>query len=186
MPLFRRAKIIPQLDTIVNCTDKLLHNWRLQFNGEIHTNILDQCQKLLLNLFGLIAFDYELHTFDENTDPTSEQVKKALMGMLSAFRILIYSPRWIAMAYTKLSPSYRRSQKFLKYFVNQIVKQELSNESSLISERKKTCLIASLVAALQKDENVEAMKAEEDKKGTWKDFISISNHSHRMFRSNTC
>lgn len=148
MPLFRRAKILPQIDTIIDCTDKLLHQWRHQIDGEIHTNIVDQCQKLLLNIFGLIAFDYDLHTLDEITDPTSEQVKRALENMLSAFRMLIYSPRLIAMAYTKLSPSYRRSQKFLKDFVDQIVEQELTNDVNVIFERKKTCLIASLVASL--------------------------------------
>lgn len=94
MPLFRRAKILPQIDTIIECTDKLLHNWRNQNDGQIHTDIVDQCQKLLLNIFSLIAFDYDLHTLDDTTDQTSSQLKTALVDILMAFRILIYSPRF--------------------------------------------------------------------------------------------
>jgi len=78
---------------------------------------------------------------------------------------LIYSPKFVFKFYNKFSSRYRRSQKFLKNYVNQIVEQEVTNNPDLILERKKTCLIASLVASLQEDEKAEAMKKEEDKKG---------------------
>jgi hypothetical protein len=165
MPLFRRAKVIPQLDTIVDCTDKLLSNWRHQFDQQIHTDIVEQCQKLLLGIFGFIAFDYDLHTLDYNSEKTRDELKGALNDLLFAFRILIYSPKFVSILYTKFSPGFQRSQKFLKHYVNKIVDQELTNDSELILERKRTCLIASLVASLQQDENAEAMKKEEDKKG---------------------
>ncbi len=165
MPLFRRAKIIPQLDTIVDCTDKLLHNWRNQIDQQVHIDIVEQCQRLLLCIFGFIAFDYDLHTLDYNKDETSDQLKSALNDILFAFRILIYSPKFVFTFYNKFSSRYQRSQKFLKNYVNQIVEQEVTNNPDLILERKKTCLIASLVASLQEDEKAEAMKKEEDKKG---------------------
>jgi hypothetical protein len=165
MPLFRRAKIITQLETIIDCTDKLLHNWRNQIDEHIHTDIGDQCQKLLLGIFGFIGFDYDLHTLDYNDDQTSNELKEALVDLLFAFRILIFSPRFVSILYTKFSPRYQRSQKFLKKYVNQIVERELTDNSELISERKKICLIASFVASLQQDEKAEAMKKEEDKKG---------------------
>ncbi len=165
MPLFRRAKIITQLETIINCTDKWLHNCRNQTDGQIHTDINDQCQKLLLGIFGFIGFDYDLQTLDYSDDQTSNELKSALVDLLFAFRILIYSPKLVAVLYTKYSSKHQRSQKFLKKYVNQIVEQELTNNSELMSERKKTCLIASLVASIQEDEQAEAMKKEEDQKG---------------------
>ena len=165
MPIFRRAKIIPQIDTIIECTDKLLNNWRNQNDGQIHTDIVNQCQKLLLNIFGLIAFDYDLHTLDDITDQTSSQLKTALEDILMAFRILVFSPRFVSILYKYFSLRHRRSQKFLEEYVNRIVEQELNNDPSLVLQRKKTCLIASLVASLQEDEQAEAMKAEEEKRG---------------------
>jgi hypothetical protein len=165
LPLFRRGKIIPHLDTIMDCTDKLLSNWRHQAKEHIHTDIVDQSQKLLLDIFGFIAFNYDLHALDYNKDKSNDQLSEALKDTLTAFRVLIYSPRFIAVLYAKFSPQYLRSQKFLKTYVNEIVDQESANTSDLISERKKTCLIASLVASLQKDEQAEAMKKEEEKKG---------------------
>jgi hypothetical protein len=175
MPLFRRAKIIPQLDIIVDCTDKLLHNWHNQFDQQIHTNIVEQCQKLLLGIFGFIGFDYDLHTLDYNNNKTSDELKLALNDILFAFRILIYSPKFVSILYTKFSPRYQRSQKILKNYVNQILEQELTNNSELILERKRTCLIASLVASLQQDEKAEAMEKEEDKKGKQNDPIRFRN-----------
>jgi hypothetical protein len=118
-----------------------------------------------LGIFGFIAFDYDLHTLDYNSEKTRDELKEALNDLLFAFRILIYSPKFVSILYTKFSPRFQRTQKFLKHYVNKIVDQELTNNSELILERKRTCLIASLVASLQQDENAEAMKKEEDKKG---------------------
>ena len=153
------------MQTIVDCTDKLLHNWRNQNDQQIRTDIVFECQKLLLGIFGFIAFDYDLHTLDDRKTKAAEELNAALNDTLSAFRMLIFSPRLLYLLYTKISPSYRHSQKFLKNYVNGIVDQELSNSPEYILQRKRTSLIASLVSSLQEDEIAEAMKKEEDKKG---------------------
>ena len=46
-----------------------------------------------------------------------------------------------------------------------MIEKELNEDPKLRLERKRTCLIASLVESLQKDENAEAMKPEEERKG---------------------
>jgi hypothetical protein len=46
-----------------------------------------------------------------------------------------------------------------------MIERELNENPKSRLERKRTCLIASLVDSLQQDENAEAMKNEEDRKG---------------------
>jgi len=52
-----------------------------------------------------------------------------------------------------------------------MVEQELGENEESRAQRKRTSLIASLVASLQIDEKLEATKREEDKKG--KDYLNI-------------
>jgi hypothetical protein len=66
MPLFRRAKIITNLDVIVNSTDKLLAIWRTRLNQHVHLDVVQQCQNLLLQIFGLIGFDYDLEMLNND------------------------------------------------------------------------------------------------------------------------
>ena len=47
-----------------------------------------------------------------------------------------------------------------------MIEQELEETPQARFERKKTSLIASLVASLQEDEKIEASKSDEEKKGT--------------------
>ncbi|CAF4053462.1 unnamed protein product [Rotaria sp. Silwood2] len=67
-PLFRRAKIISNLDLIVNCTDKLLDQWRSKCEDRmyVHVNLVTKCRNLLLDIFGFIAFDDDLECLDSN------------------------------------------------------------------------------------------------------------------------
>ncbi len=46
-----------------------------------------------------------------------------------------------------------------------MIEQELNEDPKLRLERKRTCLIASLVDSLQEDKNTDAMKSEQEKKG---------------------
>jgi hypothetical protein len=52
-----------------------------------------------------------------------------------------------------------------------MIEQELGETEESRTQRKRTSLIASLVASLQPDEKLEATKREEDKKG--KDYFNI-------------
>jgi hypothetical protein len=46
-----------------------------------------------------------------------------------------------------------------------MIEQELAESPESIAQRKRTCLIASLVASLQSDEKMEATKNDEERKG---------------------
>ena len=84
---------------------------------------------------------------------------------MSVFQMVSFSPRFLSKIYTNLSPRYRQSKTIINKYLNQMIEKELNESSESRAERKRTCLIASLVASLQQDEKAEAMKNEEAKKG---------------------
>ncbi|CAF4647709.1 unnamed protein product [Rotaria sp. Silwood1] len=165
MPLFRRNKVISNINIIIDGTDKLLDRWRTIPSGQIDTNIIEQCQNLLLEIFGLIAFDYDLETLDNNHLRNKNELTKALQDIINIFRKIINAPRFISIIYLKLSPQYQRAQATVQKYLTKMVEEKMSESPDSIAEQKKTSLIASLVSSLQTDEKAEAKKKEEDKKG---------------------
>ena len=165
VPLFRRGKVIPNLSLIIDCTDKLLTRWRADLTPRIHVDIGEQCHELLLAVFGLIAFDYDLETLDGESGAGRNELTLALHDFLSIFQITLQLPNFIAAVYLKLSSKYRRAHAIIERYLYRMMEQELSQSEELIAQRKRTCLIGSLVGSLQKDEKLEAKKKNEDKKG---------------------
>ncbi|CAF1445348.1 unnamed protein product, partial [Rotaria sp. Silwood1] len=165
MPLFRRSKIISNISIIIEGTDKLLERWRARPSGQVHTDIIEQCQNLLLEIFGLIAFDYDLETLDKNDSGNKNELTKALRDIMSTFRMTVYAPRIISIIYLKWSSRYQQAQATVERYLNKMIEQEMVESPDSIAQRKKTSLIASLVSSLQTDERAEARKKEEDKKG---------------------
>lgn len=164
-PLFRRGKIVSNLELIVECTDKLLNNWRKQPAGKIHTDIVQKCENLLLSIFGFIAFDYDLETLNDDGNESNNEFMQALTVKLNTFQIVSFSPRFLSKIYVNLSPAYKRSQAIINKYLNQMTEKELNESPEFRAERKRTCLIASLIDSLQQDEKAEAIKDEHDKKG---------------------
>ncbi len=108
MPLFRRAKIVNNFDLIIDCTDRLLSNWRARPSEGVHCDIVQQCQNLLLEIFGLISFDYDLDVLGEHGSNQNE-LTKALCQFLRSCIVVFYSPRIIGMIYTKFSRQHRQA-----------------------------------------------------------------------------
>ena len=169
MPLFRRARLISNLDLINNCTDKLLDQWRSKNNDEpnrIYTDVGKQCQNLLFAIFGYVAFDYDLETLDEKyTDGTGNELMKALRIFIDTFVMAFRVPLFVIKTYLMVSPRYRRALATIHKHLNRIIDIELSKTPDEITQRKRTSLIASLVDSLQQNEKLEATKSEENKKG---------------------
>jgi hypothetical protein len=59
----------------------------------------------------------------------------------------------------------RRARVIIDRYLESMIEHELNATSDMREKRKRTSLIASLVTSLQEDENVEASKPEEEKKG---------------------
>ncbi|CAF1306496.1 unnamed protein product, partial [Adineta steineri] len=165
MPLFRRNKILSNINIIIDGTDQLLDRWRTQSSEHVHTDIVEQCQNLLLEVFGMIAFDYDLETINENLSENKNELTEALKYIVDVFRMITYAPSIISTTYLKYNPRYQRARTTIERYLNNMVEQELTESLDSRTERKKISLIASLVSSLQTDEKAEAVKKEEDKKG---------------------
>ncbi len=155
------------MDTIIDCTDKLLTRWRTYNNDstQIHLNIIEQCQQLLLSIFGYVAFDYDLQTLDDEYNSQKNELTQALHIHLEAALFCIQLPTIIGRIYLSLNPRYRRARAIIDRYLQQMIQQELRETPQMRAERKKTSLIASLVDSLQQDENLEEKKSEENEKG---------------------
>jgi len=162
---------------VLDCTDKLLDNWRRKPSEKIHTDIVQQCQNLFLSIFGYIGFDYDLETLNDDGTENNNELTQEFQYKMSLFQMVSYSPRFLSKIYVNLSRRYRRSQAIINKYLNQITEQELKESPESRAERKRTCLIASLVSSLQEDEKAEAMKNESDKKGTNISLKSIKNYN---------
>jgi hypothetical protein len=168
LPLFRRGKIVNNLDLVIDCTDKLLDQWRLKTDtdpSQIHLNIVEQCQNLSLAIFGFIAFDYDLQTLEESNINKKNKLTQALGDFLDVFIQTTRLPNLVSEIYLKFSPKYRRTRAIIEEYLNRIIDQELRKTPEEIAEQKRTSLIASLVTSLQADEQAEAAKPEQEKKG---------------------
>ncbi|CAF3090451.1 unnamed protein product [Rotaria sp. Silwood2] len=162
IPLFRRAKIISNFDSIIDCTEKLLDNWRTFSNEHIHCDIVQQCQNLLLQIFGLIAFDYDLETINGSN---TNEFTQTLRNFTNAVELTAFLPSFILRIYAILSSQYRQDRATAERYLYRMIEHELNETAESRALRKKTSLIASLVDSLQTDEKAEAKKSEEEKKG---------------------
>jgi len=152
--------------------DKLLDKWRSQSKDYIHTDVVQQSQNLLLQIFGFIAFDFDLGCLDDDNHVNGKnELNQALEDLLNTINIAFYAPRFIGNIYLTLNLRYRRARAILQKYIYRMVEQELGESEESRTQRKRTSLIASLVASLQTDEKLEATKREEDKKG--KDYLNI-------------
>lgn len=164
MPLFRRSRINNNFDLIMNCTDKLLSNWHAKSIEHIHRDIVQQCQNLLLEIFGLISFDYDLGTLDDH-DSNRNELTHALQEFMNSMLLIFFSPKLIGSLYTKLSRRHQQAKATLERYIYQMIDNEMMETKEFRAERKRTCLVASLVDSLQDDEEAEAKKKEDEIRG---------------------
>jgi hypothetical protein len=175
---------VNNLDLIIDCTDKLLDQWRSTTDRDpnhIHVNIVDQCQNLSLAIFGFIGFDYDLQTLAGTSVTKNNKLRKALSDFLKIFLFTIPIPTLISRMYLKICPQYRQTMITISDYLKQIIEQEQRKTSEEITERKRTSLIASLVDSLQEDEKAEAMKPEQEKKGKYFSVIEWKSLNHFVF-----
>ncbi|CAF2961875.1 unnamed protein product, partial [Rotaria sp. Silwood2] len=149
-PLFRRAKIISNLDLIVNCTDKLLEQWRSKSEDHlfVHLDLVAKCQNLLLDIFGFIAFDYDLECLDSNNITKKNKLTQALNEFMDIFVAAMRKPMFMIKLYLACSSRYRKVISTIHEYFNQMIEQEQRKSSEDIIERKRKSLIASLVESL--------------------------------------
>jgi hypothetical protein len=128
-------------------------------------DIMEQCQNLLIAIFGFIAFNYDLETLNDDIDAGNNKLAQAIRIVLGVTGTVVHLPNILGVIYLKLSSRYRRAQATIKQYCTQIIDHELKQNSESIAQRKRSSFITSLISSLQQDEKIEAMKSEEEKIG---------------------
>ncbi|CAF1426579.1 unnamed protein product, partial [Didymodactylos carnosus] len=152
-------------DLIVDNTDKLLSKWRACSSNIVRLDIVKQCQKLSLNIFGFIAFDYGLKTLDDDDDLVTNDLARALQDILDIVQQILRDPIILSKIYLQFSQRYQQSKSVIEQYCNEIKAHELTESLESIVSRKRTSLIASLLSSLSNDEQqTETKETEEGKK----------------------
>ena len=84
---------------------------------------------------------------------------------MHTIQIFFQLPTPLARLFLLCNWKARRTRELIDRYLNRMIEQELLTTPEMRAERKKVSLIASLVTALQEDEELEAAKPEEEKKG---------------------
>jgi cytochrome P450 len=170
VPLLRRGKISKHFNLIIECTDKLLlDQWRLSSKDHVHRDIVNQSKHLIMALFGHTAFNYDLEM------PVGNALTQALHDYLAVFKTTADIPTIMGKIYLMFSSKYRESKLTIEQYFHRMIEQEQNENNDSIDERSRMSLIGSLVNSMQEDENIEASKNEEEKKG-----LSRSEIIHEM------
>lgn len=149
LPMFKRAKILPYRQTILQCVDRFIDT-QLE-DQHTYTDLVLQCQTLLLNIIALIAFDCDL---DAVVDSPLRVAFEDFAYYVAQFSMALWLPRWLGKIYLKLNWKYQRAHRLLRELAQQIVEQEQNKKNESENERPKN-LIASLVSSLNEQANDE-------------------------------
>ena len=151
----------------MDCTDRLLDRWRTHYTDpkQVQLNMIEQSQQLLMAVFGFIAFDYDLHTLDDDSNSEQNELTQAFYSLLNTMQILFRLPVSVARLFWFLNFKARRARAVIDRYLEKMIEHEQNASEDTRAARKRTTLIASLVTSLQQDEQLEAAKPEEEKKG---------------------
>lgn len=147
LPVFKRTKVIQHLDTIIECTDRFIDRYLNE--NEIHTNLVDHCQTLTMNIIGFVGFDYD---FENYANSQSKIVVKEFVSYGANLMLIPWIPRWMIKIYLKFNWKFQRINRQMRELMEKIVEQEQNNQDTIEKQRSKN-LIASLVSSLNEHAN---------------------------------
>ncbi|CAF0789614.1 unnamed protein product [Rotaria sordida] len=153
LPMFKRAKIVHYLETILHCTDQFIDK-HLDDN-HTYTDLTLRCQSLLMNIIAFIAFDHDL---EAQIDSSCARALQDFIYYAGQFMMTAWLPRWLGKLYLKLNWKYQRAHRVLRELSEQIVEQEQNKHNDSESQRPKN-LIASLVSSLNEQANDEQISS---------------------------
>ena len=152
LPVFKRAKVIQHLDTMTDCADRFIDQCLAP--DQVHTDLVQSCQTVTMNIFGLIAFDYDL---DSQVNSKSRTVFRDFISYVVFLIMMAWLPRWLNKLYLKVNWNYQHTNRFLRQLMTKIVEQEENNQAGKENDDRPKNLIASLVSSLNEQATDEQM-----------------------------
>jgi cytochrome P450 len=153
LPSFKRVKVLPYLDATVKCVDRLIDKHYVKYDGQIHTDVVVQCQDCLLNLITLITFGYDLETSTEIDVANLRQAFHDFAQYANEFLMSGGIPNWIGKLILMLHWKFQRASRTIKKSVIHIVTEAQKwQQDKSASSNKLRSLLVSLIASV-KDES---------------------------------
>lgn len=153
---------------MIICTDKLLDRWRAENENPnyVHLHVIEEIQQLLIDIFGLIGFGYDLHALDNDDSSDKNELAHALHTYIDTTVMFAQLPEFIGRLYLLCNLKYRRARRVIDRSLNQMIEQELQEASETKAERKMTSFITSLITSMREVESTEMTSDnDENKKG---------------------
>ncbi|CAF2181970.1 unnamed protein product [Rotaria magnacalcarata] len=151
LPMLKRAKVLPYLDTMIACTDRFIDEKLARQNGEIHTDLVEQSQRLLLDIIGFIAFDYDLDSLSSHDGYDLPHAFNDFVRLGNQFILKNGIPFWLGKLILRMSSKYQQALRTMKHYVLNVISEEQARQQEENSTTKPKNLVSSLVAAIKKE-----------------------------------
>ena len=150
-PMFRRAKAISHFDTIVTYADRWIDERFVANSDQIHTDLIEQCQHLLLSIIAHVAFDYD----QKKSSVDGFSLHEAFNDFVhygNQFILMAGIPKWLGKVILLMHLKFRRALRIVKHHIMNIIAEEQKRQqNSSVKSTQPKSLIASLVAAVKKE-----------------------------------
>jgi cytochrome P450 len=152
LPVFRRNKISPYLETIVSCIDHFIDRKFVKNDKNIHKDLVKECQHVLLTIVARIAFNYDFSNLSSVDGKNIHQSFNDMINCASRFALMSVMPLCLAKFMLNINWKFQRALKIMKHYVMIIIndEQKRQQEGIYLSDQRKT-LIASFIEASQSE-----------------------------------
>ena len=151
LPMFKRANILPYLNTIITGVDQFINEKFVAQDGQIHTDLVIQCQNLFLNVFTHIAFNYDLQSLSETDAVNLGKAFTDFVLYANQFILLTGIPFWLGKILLSIHWKYQRALRTIKHYVmNIIVEEQKRQQDEYDASTRPKNLISSLVSSVKK------------------------------------
>lgn len=159
LPMFRRCKVLPYFDIITQCIDRFIDQRFSKQNGTIHTDLVIQCQQVLLNIIAQIAFNYDFDALSATDSMNLRQAFNDMIHCANRFALMAGMPLWMAKLILRMNFKFQRALRITKQHVMLIIEREQKRQQQQDnSTDTPTTLISSLVRAIESDSSSLSVK----------------------------
>lgn len=128
----------------------------------VRLDMIECSEQLLLDIFGFIAFDFDLQNLAGESKAPGNDLSQALLTYLRTSAFFVQLPSMAGQIYMLLNFRYRRAQRIIEEYLSRMIARETSIARN---DHMRATLIGSMVDSLTTDEHLEAMQDNADQHG---------------------
>lgn len=151
LPMFRRSRVVCHVGCIVSYVDHWIDKQLSANDRRIHADLVNQCQRLFLNIIARVAFDYDL---EAATAPgyNLHEAFSDFVHYANQFVLMGGIPKWLGHLILMVHVKFQRARRIVKHHILDIIARERKRQQQISSEcSKPQSLVAALVAAVKEE-----------------------------------